>query len=200
MSTSSDSWMQAIASTMFGPLKFVDAPGYPNSVPPVKEWEDFLPKFKESEDENFAEHLLQFLEHMYQMNIFLEDVLMKMSMYSLEGDTCEWYHSLPPSSISSLQDFLVVFNDHCKILYLAKSLFENCCGKFDSYMQNFVTSCSNSDNERRFIDEEMEVDSITYGSFSYSSIEEEDVGHCIDDEWDNNQASDAFFLHINCSQ
>jgi hypothetical protein len=34
-----------------------------------------------------------------------EDVLLKMFMFSLAGDAREWYHSLPPASISSLGEF-----------------------------------------------------------------------------------------------
>jgi hypothetical protein len=50
-----------------------------------------------------ALHLIDFHECMLQLGIFHEDVLMKMFMISLEGDARQWYKSLPPRSISSVQ-------------------------------------------------------------------------------------------------
>jgi hypothetical protein len=75
---------------------------------------------------------------MHQMNIQHEDVLMKLFMYSLEGDAREWYRSLPPSSISSLKEFHATFSNHCKRLFSADLLFENCCEEFEVYVQHAV--------------------------------------------------------------
>jgi hypothetical protein len=57
---------------------------------------------------------------------------MKMFMYSLEGDASEWYRSLPPASISSLEQFHVAFNKHCKSFFPVELLFENYCEEFES--------------------------------------------------------------------
>ena len=85
----------------------------------MSKWGDFLPVFKEKKEDNPAEHLLKFHECMELLNLQHEDVRMKMFIHSLEGDARRWYFSLPPSSISSLENFHRVFNERCK-----KVLFE----------------------------------------------------------------------------
>ena len=84
------------------PFDFSIVPSFPNVFPNVDVWGDCLPRFKGNEDDNLGENLLQFRELMHQWGIVHEDALMKMFMYSLEGDACEWYKYLPASSISSL--------------------------------------------------------------------------------------------------
>jgi hypothetical protein len=64
-----------------------------------------------------VEHLLDFHECMHKMDIIHEDVLMKMFRYSLEGKVREWCRYLPPSNISSLKEFHVIFNSYCKGMY-----------------------------------------------------------------------------------
>jgi hypothetical protein len=66
-------------------------------------WGDCLPQFRERKEDNPSDHLIIFHQCMAQLNIHDEYVLMKMFMYSLEGDACEWYRSLPPSIIFSLK-------------------------------------------------------------------------------------------------
>jgi hypothetical protein len=95
--------MEAILSQRFAPLNFSFVPDFPNVVPTMDEWGDFLRIFREQRDDNPVEHLLEFHELMHHWGIHHEDVLMNMFMYSLEGDSCDWYQSLPPSSISSLE-------------------------------------------------------------------------------------------------
>jgi hypothetical protein len=68
-------------------------------------------------------------------------------MYSLEGDARKWYRTLCASSISSLKDFHDVFYSHCKIIYPAERLFENCCEGYASYIQDSTSDSSTSDNE-----------------------------------------------------
>jgi hypothetical protein len=84
---------------------------------------------------------------MQQLDIHHEDILMKMFMYSLEGDVRQWYRTLPASSISSLKDFHDVFYSHCKIIYPAERLFENCCEGYVSYIQDSASDSSSSDDE-----------------------------------------------------
>jgi hypothetical protein len=95
--------MEAILARRFAPFNFSIIPSFPNVVPTIDEWGDFLPRFREHRDDNPVEYLFEFHELMHQWGIHHEDVLMKMFMYSLEGDDCEWYRSLPPASISSLE-------------------------------------------------------------------------------------------------
>jgi hypothetical protein len=66
---------------------------------------------------------------MDELNIHHEDVLMKLFMFSLERDARLWYKSLPHSSIPSLKYFHILFHLHCKRIYSAEILFEDCCNK-----------------------------------------------------------------------
>jgi hypothetical protein len=86
-------------------------------VPLIDEWKDLLPRFYEGKDDNRVDHVHEFHALMHQLDIHHEYILMKMFMYSLDGDARKWYFSLPPSNISSLKDFHRVFNDHCKRFY-----------------------------------------------------------------------------------
>ena len=76
--------MESILAERFSPFNFFDVPGFPNVVPTIDEWGDFLPIFRERKDDKPAEHLREFHELMHQWEIHHEDVLMKMFMYSLE--------------------------------------------------------------------------------------------------------------------
>ena len=53
-----------------------------------------------------------------------------MFMYSLYGDACQWYFSLPPSIISSLKDFHRAFTEHCKRYFSYEFAFCNCCEEY----------------------------------------------------------------------
>jgi hypothetical protein len=79
---------------------------------------------------------------MLQLGVLHEDVLMKMFMYSLEGDSRQWYMSLPPSIISSLKYFHVVFHAYCKRIYHVEILLEHCCEHME-----FERSPRNRDQE-----------------------------------------------------
>jgi len=102
MSQSFDARMKAIVAARFAPFNFADIVGFPNDVPTIDIWGDFLPRFIENDEDNPTLHVIKFYQCIYQLNIHHEDVLMNMFMYSLEGDDREWYQSFPPSSISSL--------------------------------------------------------------------------------------------------
>ena len=70
----------------FAPLDFSLVPGFPHPVPYMSEWGDFLPVFKEEEEDNPTEHLLKFHECVDLLDRHHEDVNMKIFMYSLYGD------------------------------------------------------------------------------------------------------------------
>jgi len=95
--------MEAILAQRFSPFNLSFVPSFPIFFPTIDEWGDYLPRFRENKDDNPADHLLDFHELMHQWGIHHKDVLMKIFMYSLEGDTHEWYQSFPPASISSLE-------------------------------------------------------------------------------------------------
>jgi hypothetical protein len=85
-----DTRMVVILARRFAPFNFVDVPGFPNVVPTMDEWRDYLPRFREDDHDHPAQHLIDFDQYMDQLDIHHEDVLMKMFMYSLEGDARQW--------------------------------------------------------------------------------------------------------------
>jgi hypothetical protein len=174
--------MEAILARRFSPFNFSVVPGFPNVVPTIDEWGDYLPRFREDKDDNPADHLLEFHEVMHQLGIHHEDVLMKMFMYSLEGYAREWYRSLPPASISSLKKFHATFSDHCKRFFPTDLLFENCCEEFDLYMQNSIVGSSSSMNEKEVNVKQVEEESSPCEIFSSFSIQEEIFIDCSDDK------------------
>ena len=73
--------MEAILARRFAPSNFSDIPGFANSVPTMDVWGDCLPRFRESKEDNPADHLITFHQCMVQLNIQHEDVLMNIFMY-----------------------------------------------------------------------------------------------------------------------
>jgi hypothetical protein len=146
--------MEAILARRFDPFYFSYVPIFPNVVPTMDEWGDFFPTFKEHRNDNPAEHLLEFHELMHQWGIHHEDVLRKMFMYSLEGDARKWYQSLPPASISSLEQFHVAFNMHCQNFYSSELICHSCCEEYKNYVQDIDDSYEGCENEEYALDEE----------------------------------------------
>jgi hypothetical protein len=124
--------MEKILARRFAPFNFSAIPGFPNDVPSPDEWSDYLPRFREREEDNPAQHLWEFHELMHQWEIHHEDVLLKMFMFSLAGDARKWYHSLPPASISSLAEFHAAFTAYCQKLYPSELIFHNCCEGYNN--------------------------------------------------------------------
>jgi len=125
---------------MFSPFNFSVVPDFPNVVPVSNEWNDYLPIFRECKEDNPAQDLSDFHELLHQWEIHHEDVLIKMFMFSLAGDACEWYHSLPPASIYSLGEFHVAFNMHYHKLYPLELIFHSCCEGYHKRIQGIVAS------------------------------------------------------------
>jgi hypothetical protein len=119
--------MDKILARWFSPFDFSVVPGFPNIVPTINEWGDYLPRFRGSQHDHPGEHLLNFHICMLEHNFVHQDVLMKMFRFSLEGDARDWFYSLPPGSISSLEQFHAVFNAHCQRYYPSDLIFHNCC-------------------------------------------------------------------------
>jgi len=97
--------MKVILARRFVPLNFSSIDGYPHPMPQIDEWKYLLPIFYEGENDNPIEHVHEFHYLMQQLDIHHENILMKMFMYSLDGDARKWYFLLPPSIILSLKDF-----------------------------------------------------------------------------------------------
>jgi hypothetical protein len=132
--------MEEILARRFAPFNFSAIPGFPNDVPSMNEWGDYLPRFREREEDNPAQHLSEFHELMHQWEIHHEDVLLKMFMFSLAGDARKWYHSLPPASISSLSEFHAAFTAYCQRLYPPELICHNCCEGYHKSIQEKVVS------------------------------------------------------------
>ena len=109
--------MEKILARRFAPFNFSAIPSFPNVVPSLDEWGDYLPIFGKGEEDNPDQHLSEFHELMHQWEIHHEDVLLKMFMFSLARDARKWYHSLPPATISSLGNFHATFTTYCQRLY-----------------------------------------------------------------------------------
>jgi hypothetical protein len=84
---------------------------------------------------------------MHQWEIHHEDVLLNMFMFSLAGDAREWYHSLPPASISSLGEFHAAFNRHCQKFYSSKLICHNCCEEYKDCIQDMDVSDGSCEDE-----------------------------------------------------
>jgi hypothetical protein len=130
----------ALLARRFAPLDFSTVPGFPHPVPSIDIWGDHLPRFAEKKEDNPSDHLIRFHQCMIQLDIYHEDVLMKMFVFSLEGDAREWYRSLPPSSISSLKEFHTVFHHRCERFFAREILLEGCCEEFHAHIQNVYSS------------------------------------------------------------
>lgn len=84
---------------------------------------------------------------MDQLDIHHEDVLLKMFMYSLEGEARQRYQSLPVSSISSLNYFHVAFHSFCKRIYHVECLLNDCCKQFKSLSKKLQQGFSDEISE-----------------------------------------------------
>ena len=117
--------MEAIVAARFVPFNFSTVSDFPNNVPSMDEWGDFLPRFRGDGRDHPAQHLIEFHQYMDQIDIHHDDVLLKMFIYSLEGDARHWYRSLPIYIISSIKHFHVVFYVYFKRIYFADLFLED---------------------------------------------------------------------------
>ena len=122
--------MEAIVAARFSPFNFSSVLDLPNNVPTMDDWGDFLPRFRGDGHDHPAQHLIEFHQYMDQIDIHHDDVLLKMFMYSLEGNARQWYRSLPICSISSIKYFHAAFYVYCKRIYFPDLLLEDCCEQF----------------------------------------------------------------------
>jgi hypothetical protein len=115
---------------------------------------------------------------MDQNNIHHEDVLMKMFMYSLEGDARVWYISLPSSNISSLREFHATFNEYCKRYFPTNFILVYCCEQCKSiyYSINQIQEVVPNTYE-----EEDEEYLVIHKTFSHFPFQEEVFQDVVDD-------------------
>ena len=79
--------MEAIVVARFAPFNFSVVSYFPNNVPTMDEWGDFLPIFRGDGHDHPAQHLIEFHQYMDQLDIHHEDVLLKTFMYYFEGNS-----------------------------------------------------------------------------------------------------------------
>ena len=115
--------MDVIISQRYAFCDFSNIFGFPNPVPDRSEWEGYLPRFRGEDWEVPTDFLLDSHECLIKLKVIHEYFLIKLFRYSLEGKSHDWCRSLPPSSISSLQEFHTVFHHHWKIFYPYNLLF-----------------------------------------------------------------------------
>jgi hypothetical protein len=97
---------------------------------------------------------------MDQLDLHHEDVLLKMFMHSFDSDACQWYSSLPHSSISSLKEFHTTFKEHCKRYFSVEFLFENCCAEYELHIKDIIDGNAGNVNEKEIVDEIINEKSI----------------------------------------
>jgi hypothetical protein len=123
--------MNQIFAKRYAFCDFSKIVGFPNPVPSRDEWENNLPRFRGEEWEVPAEHLLDFHDYMHRLQVVHEDVQIRLFCFSLEGIACDWYRSLPITSINSLADFHAAFHVFCKGIFSDDFLFPECCHEFN---------------------------------------------------------------------
>jgi hypothetical protein len=101
--------MDVICSQRYAFCNFLNIVGFPHPVPTIAEWDDYPPRYKRRRHDHPSEYLLNFYKCMLERDIFHEDVLIKMFIFSLEEHTREWCQSLPAASIHLLKDFCAEF-------------------------------------------------------------------------------------------
>jgi hypothetical protein len=132
--------MEKILAHRFAPFNFSSIPGFPNVVPSLDEWGEYLPIFGKCEEDKPAQHLSEFHELMHQWEIHHEDVLLKMFVFSLAGEARKWYHSLPHASISSHSDFHATFTAYCQEFSPSVLVCHNCSEGYHNSILDKVVS------------------------------------------------------------
>jgi hypothetical protein len=102
---------------------------------------------------------------MYQWGIHHEDVLLKIFKFSLAGDAHEWYFSLPPARISSLAEFRVDFNRHCRKFYSSEFIYYNYCEESGDSEKDMVVSYEGCEGVGGYKDEDPKEEEDAWGKF-----------------------------------
>ena len=111
---------------------------------------------------------------------FHEDCLMKMFMVTLEEKEKQWYENSPSASLYSLQDFHTSFFENYKRSYPSLLLVQDCCHRFEIFIQNL----ENAYEDDVFMDEEI-LEAIYENSFQH---QEQTLEHnCYEDKVDFQQ-------------
>ena len=114
-------------------------------------------------------------------------------MYSLDGDACEWYFSLPPSSISSLKDFHAVFHNHYKRYFSAEFLFQYCCEEYELHDEDEIFYIASSKEDSQFIVDGKIHDCVTENALGIPTTSNSDEKDDKDGEKEDDLLSVVFF-------
>jgi hypothetical protein len=88
----------------YDPLSFVSFPNHPHEIP-AGEYHKRLPLFAGKFGVLAKDHLVDFLKVVEDCEVEHEDVVMRMFVQTLEGNTRTWYKSLPGVSIDGWDSF-----------------------------------------------------------------------------------------------
>ena len=122
-----------------------------------------------------------------------------MFIFYLDKHARKWFRSLPIASIHSLKDFHMDFSSHYEKIYLVEILFEECCEKFKSYIQQII-DCSSYDELCKDLDEkEIKNGSECFNknmdeTLSLSISREEGFQDMVDDSIDDCIVVDELYL------
>lgn len=83
--------MEAILALRFALLNFLVVPGFPNPSPSFADYANFFSIFYGNKGDSPAQHLMKFHWCIKRLNIDHEDSLMKLFVYSLNGDARRSY-------------------------------------------------------------------------------------------------------------
>lgn len=74
-----------------------------------------MPKFTGIEGVSVEEHLESFYNFADNLDIYEEDVWMRVFVQSLDGDARKWFNELPPRTIADIEALDDVFLKHWEI-------------------------------------------------------------------------------------
>jgi len=79
---------------------------------PAGYYQEFMPKFTGVEGISAEEHLESFYSYADNLDIYEEDVWMRVFVQSLDGDARNWLRQIPPRSIAHIEALDDVFLRH----------------------------------------------------------------------------------------
>lgn len=87
-------------SSHFAALNLFDIAGSRHELLNIGICDAYLPHFRNDDGDNPTQHSRDFHDFILEMGVHHEDVIIKLFMMYLEGDTRKWYKRLPLGTIS----------------------------------------------------------------------------------------------------
>jgi len=79
---------------------------------PTGDYQECMPKFTGTKGVSAEEHLELFYNYADNLDIYQEDVWMRVFVQSLDGEARKWFRDLPPRSIADIDALDDVFLKH----------------------------------------------------------------------------------------